>query len=219
MKKLLLFGAALFAAVTINADVLNFAGVTADQITTDGKIGTYTMGDSDVPSVSQPDGVDINVQLAGRPNLVINYTQSAGKSKDNILKFAADYMQADGKNVILSFSNVKLGSVIELTVKAKGDNPSVFEALEGAIADASNPASVDKTDFVVVKFTATSPSVRIKETAGGYRISQAVVEFSGSGLFNVESDAVKATKVIENGQLFIIRNGVRYNALGTVIAE
>ena len=31
--------------------------------------------------------------------------------------------------------------------------------------------------------------------------------------------ATKATKVIENGQLYILKDGVRYNALGTVVAE
>ena len=217
MKKLLLFGAALFAAFSVSAEVISFAGVTAADITTDGTIGTYTMGEAEVPSVSQPDGVDINVKLAGRPNLVINYTQSAGKTKDNILKFAAEYMQADGKNVILTFSNVKVGSVIELTVKAKGSTASVFEAFEGAVADASNPASVDNTDFAVVKFTAVASTVKIKETAGGYRISQAVAEFGSSALFNVEADAQKAVKFMHNGQLYIQRGNKVYNALGTVV--
>lgn len=37
------------------------------------------------------------------------------------------------------------------------------------------------------------------------------------GIENTNSAAVKATKVIENGQVVIIRGDVRYNALGTVI--
>lgn len=34
---------------------------------------------------------------------------------------------------------------------------------------------------------------------------------------NVNAEAVKAMKVIEDGQLFIIRNGVKYNAAGAVV--
>ena len=34
---------------------------------------------------------------------------------------------------------------------------------------------------------------------------------------NVKAEAVKATKVIEDGQLFIIRNGVKYNAAGAIV--
>ncbi|MGM9825988.1 MAG: hypothetical protein ACI3Z8_06075 [Paludibacteraceae bacterium] len=37
------------------------------------------------------------------------------------------------------------------------------------------------------------------------------------GFENTNANAVKATKVIENGQVVIIRGDVRYNALGTVI--
>ena len=34
---------------------------------------------------------------------------------------------------------------------------------------------------------------------------------------NVNAEAVKAMKVIENGQLYIIRNGVKYNAAGAIV--
>ena len=42
------------------------------------------------------------------------------------------------------------------------------------------------------------------------------VEAPAEGIFNA-TEAMKATKVIENGQIVIIRGDVRYNALGTVI--
>lgn len=42
------------------------------------------------------------------------------------------------------------------------------------------------------------------------------VEAPAEGIFNA-TEAVKATKVIENGQVVIIRGDVRYNALGTVM--
>lgn len=45
---------------------------------------------------------------------------------------------------------------------------------------------------------------------------EASEEPSEEGIFNA-TEAVKATKVIENGQVVIIRGDVRYNALGTVM--
>jgi hypothetical protein len=38
-----------------------------------------------------------------------------------------------------------------------------------------------------------------------------------SALENVEAVKVGAEKVIENGQIFILKNGVKYNALGAQV--
>ena len=216
MKKFFLFAAAALAALTVNAKVYNFAGITANQITTDGTIGTYSMDGVDVPSVSQPDGVDINVTLAGLDGLVINYTQSAGKSKENILKFAEKYMQADGKNVILTFSGVTPGDQISLVVAAKGSTDANFTALNGATGSDQTATKIEKVeDYITVSFIAISDLVQIKETAGGFRIVSATVG-AVQGIDNTNVDA-KAVKFFENGQLVIMKNGVKYNALGTVI--
>lgn len=181
MKKFFLFAAAAIAAMTVNAKVYNFAGITADQITTDGTIGTYVMDEVEIPSVSQPDGVDINVTLEGQEGLVINYTQSAGKKKDNILKFAANFMQADGKNVILTFSDVTVGDQIKLVVSAKGSTDAKFTALEGASGAEQTVTKIDKVeDFATVTFTATDSDVKIKEIGGGFRIVSATLG-AGSG--------------------------------------
>lgn len=221
MKKFFLFAAALVAAMTVNAKYYNFAGITADQITTDGTLGTYVMDSVEIPSVSQPDGVDINVRLAGMDGLVVNYTQSAGKSKNDILKFAADYMQADGKDVILTLSDLAFEDEIQLLVSAKGSTNAVFAALSGADADAENPESVGKAaktdDYVVVKFWATGSTAQIKETAGGYRIIALAinedVKNPGQGIEDTKT-AVKAEKFFRNGQLVIRKNGVEFNAIG-----
>ncbi len=39
----------------------------------------------------------------------------------------------------------------------------------------------------------------------------------GTGVKNVAADEIKAVKALENGQLVIIKNGVKYNAVGTVV--
>ena len=219
MKKLFFFAAAICAAVSMNAETYNFGGITADQITTDGTIGTYVMDGDTIPSVSQPADVDINCTISTLPNLVINYTQSTGKSKDNILKFAADYMQTDGKNVILTFSNVAVGSNIELLVSAKGSTASVFTAFEGCVSATGADYTVAKkatlAEYETITFMATASTVRIKETAGGYRIISAKV--GGTEAVENAFVAPKATKMMVDGQMVIVRDGVKYNALGTVI--
>lgn len=53
----------------------------------------------------------------------------------------------------------------------------------------------------------------------GYEVANGKAEVlpEPSAINNVNAEAVKAMKVIENGQLFIIRNGVKYNAAGAVV--
>lgn len=219
MKKLFFFAVAMCAAMALNAETYNFGGITADQITTDGTIGTYVMDGETIPSVSQPADVDINCTISTLPNLVINYTQSTGKSKDNILKFAADYMQTDGKNVILTFSNVAVGSNVELLVSAKGGTASVFTAFEGCVSATGGDYKVTKketlAEYETITFMATASTVRIKETEGGYRIISAKV----GGAEAVENAFVtpKAIKMMVDGQMIIVRDGVKFNALGTVV--
>lgn len=219
MKKLFFLAAAMCAAMALNAETYNFGGITAEQITTDGTVGTYVMDGETIPSVSQPADVDINCTISTLPNLVINYTQSAGKSKDNILKFAADYLQTDGKNVILTFSNVALGANVELLVSAKGSTASVFTAFEGCVSATGADYTVTKketlAEYETITFMATATTIKIKETNGGYRIISAQI----GGTTAVESAFVapKAKKMMENGQMVIVRDGVKYNALGTVV--
>lgn len=53
----------------------------------------------------------------------------------------------------------------------------------------------------------------------GYEIASGIAEVlpEPSAINNVNAEAVKAMKVVENGQLFIIRNGVKFNAAGAVV--
>ncbi len=219
MKKVLLSCVALFAAMSMNAKVYNFGGIQAGDITTDGTIGTYTMDGVEIPSVSAGEDVDINCTFNGMDDLTVNYKNTSGKS--NILKLAADYLQADGKNVILTFSNVTVGDEIVLLVSAKGSTNAVFEASSGCIADANNPASIDKkeslADYVEVKFQAIANEVQIKETSGGYRIISATVG-SESGESAIQNAI--AEKISFNGNVISNVEGLNlsvYNVLGKLM--
>ncbi len=228
MKKFFLFAAAAIAAMTVNAVSYNFAGITADQIVVDaqGAKSTYTMDagketEQIIPSVNyiSTNGTVMNVSINGLNDFAMTYKNGSDTKdghKDNILKFAEDYMQADGKNVIMIFKNCTMMDVVTLVVAAKGDTNAEFEATD-AIADPDNATSIAKAatlaDYTTLKFYPNGDvDVAIKETKGGFRIISATVT-PLQGIENTGA-AVKAEKFFRNGQLIIRKNGVEYNALG-----
>ena len=85
----------------------------------------------------------------------------------------------------------------EYNLQVKGGNVNAVD---------NNAVFTDATITIVVDYEAVSVKLTIDATP-------AAVE-------NIEADKkASTTKVIENGQLFIIKGGVRYNALGTIVAE
>ena len=82
-------------------------------------------------------------------------------------------------------------------------------ALKGQGKDNIKPANKD------VKYTDCTITLVVDyETA----IAKVTISSEMTAL-NDATIATKATKVIENGQLYILKDGVRYNALGTIVAE
>ena len=178
MKKIFTLIAGILMSLGLQAQTYSFAGITADKITVEsnGTIGTTTMDEVSIPSVSysaDPANELMYVTISGMDKVKVAYKNNAAKS--NILKFATDFMQVDGKNGVLFISGLTAGQVISLQVSAKGGTASVFSAEKGCDADASNPASVSKAasleEYVTVKFTATDSEAQIKETGGGFRIT------------------------------------------------
>ena len=83
-------------------------------------------------------------------------------------------------------------------------------ALKGQGKDNIKPANKD------VKYTDCTITLVVDyETA----IAKVTISSEMMTALNDATIATKATKVIENGQLYILKDGVRYNALGTVVAE
>ena len=54
-------------------------------------------------------------------------------------------------------------------------------------------------------------------TNNGYATYTFTIDPTKSAVENVEADKVGAEKVVENGQIFILKNGVKYNALGAEV--
>jgi len=99
-------------------------------------------------------------------------------------------------------------SNISFWVADAKDGGKVFEAYRAVCADESDAPVVG--DLVLLHGT-------LKEYSGTPELAQSctfeIIEDTPSALDNTSVE-IKTVKVIENGQLVIIRDGVRYNALG-----
>lgn len=87
---------------------------------------------------------------------------------------------------------------------------------------ASTPAAIDEGSYVGVTGQITKDFYTDSKTGqlkAGYEVASGKAEVlpEPQAINNVNAEAVKAMKVIEDGQLFIIRNGVKYNAAGAIV--
>lgn len=227
MKKIFLFAAAAIAALTVNAKVIDLSAVgtaindwtiseaTLNSTETDESKGKYVY---DIKA-----GVASDSYINAERDVVFQIKNSSDKAKAFVV-YPGKCYEFGGKNGILFIKNTQPGDKIVISVAAKGSNAANF-AGDGfpvqAVAVSSDltcPAKgsegADEQGYVWkdLEFQSLGGEVQIKEFAGGYRI-KAIQIGSGQGVENVEA-AEKAVKFFENGQLVIIKNGVRYNALG-----
>ena len=231
MKKFFLFAAAALAALTLNAKVLDLTAVATS-------IDDWTVTEATLnSSESNPDAgkyvYDIKAGIASETyvnadeDIVFQLKNGSDKAKAFVI-YPGKCYEFGGKNGILVIKNTAAGDPIKLTVAAKGStaanfadsaDPAVYPKNATAVStDLTLPAKgsegADEQGYVwkVLEYTSQGGDVEIKEFAGGYRISKIQVG-SAQGIENTNA-AAKATKIFENGQLVIIKNGVRYNALG-----
>ena len=93
------------------------------------------------------------------------------------------------------------------------DGGKVFEAYQVKPVDGKTVVKVG--DYVEVIGEITKYNTTI-ETVGKGAATIQVIEVP-TAVEEVKAEAGKAVKVVENGQLIIIRDGVRYNAVGAVV--
>ena len=227
MKKIFLFAAAAIAALTVNAKVIDLS--TVGTAISDWTISEATLNSSESDESKGKYVYDIKANVASEsfinaePNVVFQIKNTADKAKAFVV-YPGKCYEFGGKNGILIIKNTNPGDKIRLTVAAKGSTAANF-AGDGfpvqAVAVSSDltcPAKgsdgADEQGYVWkdLEFQSLGGEVQIKEFAGGYRI-KAIQVGELQGVENVEA-AEKAVKFFENGQLVIIKNGVRYNALG-----
>lgn len=229
MKKFFFFAAALVAAATINAETYDFAtyATEADWVVTNAtKNASLSTEDKLVYDIKG--NIEAVVSPKGAENIQFTIKNGSDKAKAFNINLGNSF-EFGGKNGIIKLSGVQVGANIQLVVAAKGSTAANFKDAadiypKGAIAvstdltaPAKGSAGADEKGYVWVtlEYQATSANVEIKEFDGGYRIKSMTI----GGTTAIDNTAVeaKATKYMENGALVIVKNGVKYNALGTVI--
>lgn len=232
MKKIFFFAATMMAAMTINAAVYDLTTLTAESdwtITDATKNSTSTETKLVYDTKAGVEGIATPSKLTSDITFSIKNTEDKSKAFNINLGKCFEF---GGKNGILKIENVKSGATIKLVVAAKGGTAANFADEtntypKGAVAvteDLTCPAKskgaegADDEGYIwkTLEYTANSEGiVEIKEFAGGYRIQS--IEIIGATANENVTAEVKAVKSIENGQLVILKNGVKYNALGTVV--
>lgn len=225
MKKIFSFAVALFATIAVSAQTydLSTMNITEADITVTN--GTKT-ADSKYVVVKNTAGETVNMTIAQLPNIVFAYKNSEEKTA---YKVYPNKIQADGNQRDIIFNNVTPGTTITLTVGSKGSTGAAFvdgdkgTAFTGCIFQSGTTTfepkvSGQETEYADLTVMATGTTVTIRETAGGYVLTKVVIGGStGSALEDATVEAEKAQKVIENGVIYIIKNGVKYNVLGAVV--
>lgn len=232
MKKIFFFAAALVAAATINAETYDFStyATESDWVVSEATKNTAeSKADKLVYDIKG--GVEAVVSPKGAENIQFTIKNGSDKAKAFNINLGNSF-EFGGKNGVIKLSGVQVGANIQLVVAAKGGTAANFEDAAGAYpkgaialskdltAPAKNSEGADEKGYVWVtlEYQASSANVEIKEFAGGYRIKSLTIG-GETAIDNTNAEAVKAVKYMENGQLIIEKNGVKYNALGAVIAE
>ena len=201
----------------IGKRIYNFANIDYYEIfATNGFVDTYSIADgSSIPSVSMQEEGVLEVQINRTEGLTISYRNST--PKENIVRFYNDYMQANGKNFTLTFTDVTPGDSIKLWVSAKGSTNAIFTALDGAVGGDQEVSKIDDIDnYAIVSFVATSNTVQIKETSAGFRITQAIIgnyspEIPGDTPGKYGTCGENITWILKNGVLTISGTGPMEN--------
>lgn len=228
MKKIFFF-AALLAATMVNAQVYDLSTIEiadADITVTNGtKALNEEKGYFEVKNTA---GETVEMTIAQLPNMSFTYKNSAEK-KAFVVK-PLNYIQFDGNQRDLTISGLTVGQTIKLSVASKGSTGASFAdsdkgtAFTGCIAVDPTQAGIatpleakgtegDATELVL---QAIAETVTIRETAGGYLLTKIDLG-EVSGVENIASEEAKAKKVMIDGQIYIIKNGVKYNVLGAAV--
>ncbi len=225
MKKIFLFAAAVVAALTVNAKVYDFstitkadiqttAAVTEDEAT--GKITIAIPGDQSVVEIRLFEDIVLHYNSKDAKNITVD-------TKNGYFEFPGNGATAEGK-ALVTVENLTIGDKVAFEAANKGTGDVALSARDGAEgADVALPKKAkgaegaDENGYIWVtgEYTATAADLTI--SAPGARVRKITTPGAGEepkeAIDNIEAGE-KAVKFFENGQLIILKNGVRYNALG-----
>ena len=230
MKKIFLFAAAVVAALSVNAKVIDLSAVgtaIADWTITEATLNASNSDEAAGKYVYDiKGGVASQSYITAEPDVVFQIQNGSDKAKAFVV-YPGKCYEFGGKNGILILKGTKAGDAIKLTIAAKGDKNSNLKDDAGAYpknavfvtedlvlpAKGSEGADEDGYFWREIELTSLGGDVEIKEFVNGYRIKALQIGAEQQAIDNIEA-AEKTVKFFENGQLIILKNGVRYNALG-----
>jgi len=173
MKKLFTFFAALIiGAITVNATVYSFGGVTSDKVTVNSYAALSTDAISDT-AVCQYNYTGVlmtsvmTLDINTLPNIELQYANTATKA--NFIKFYPNVVYTGGKNVAIIISTVKVGDSIIIHTTAKGASACTWTVTNGTTS--STLTGIDNTKWYDLRFKATATTVTLKETGNGFKLS------------------------------------------------
>lgn len=238
MKKLLLMATTLVAALTINAQTYDLTAMDiaeADITVVNGTITNDAANAYFVVKNTADETVEMSIKQL--PNIKFSYKNSAEKTAFKVYyneegKSGNGKIQLDGNQRDVTISGLTVGDYVTLTVCSKGDTGAQFAdnakgtAFTGCVAADPTAAGIGtalpgKTKEAGatydIQVQAIANTITIRETVGGY-IIKAIKIGVKAGVENLAEDAkAQSRKEIINGQLYIIRDGVYYNALGAEV--
>ena len=213
MKKSILFVAALFAAVTINAKeiVIDLSTATAE-----------LSSQSDAATFSLADGV-----------LTVNWTATAGWAEqgvafalDNLVsvtnisfEYKGDGATEFGEDGVVLYPYIRDAEGKRWYKNEYWPNVKETEWLEESILPDNCPWDEADYDFGTHPFISLAFVVNpSKAGTGVFYLRNVKVIAEETGIANTAVEA-KAVKIIRNGQVLFIRDGKTFNALGAIVAE
>ena len=227
MKKLFTLAAVLVAAMTMNAETI---------YSWEGSVGTTT-----IVSKEARTGKSLAYVVAGTSKYNADATEikvlSFKSSYSGTLKNAAnngDSIYNGEKEKTVNYVEIapvsggfKAGDVLK--VKAFYNNASAKEA-KVEVRDGGDDVlytselvvngKTEAGDMTLCTYTLEADQAVLRIGRNGKTtlcVGSIIVERGGATAIDNTEANVKATKVVENGQLFIIKNGVKYSTTGTVV--
>ena len=225
MKKIFLFAAAVVAAMTVNAEQILFTAVAAA-----GTLNGKSVSDGElvlaITDEAEKIAVDSNSCWFGDAVNQVKFSlrlKTGGKSQvkeeaTNALKLT---VPRDGKLYVYARTGKNSAedrniSLVQNEVTLLDHTLLESEAIKVKGLDSKEPEK-ETAVYPVLSCDVQEGDIDILYPVGAiniYGISfDAPIEPEPQGIEDVKN-AVKAVKTFENGQLVIIKNGVKYNALG-----
>ena len=244
MKKLFFFAAAMCAAVSLNAQttVTKVLSEVANYV----DFQALSVSNPEIFTQEKPTTSEQFIELPNGTKL-FGFTKSDGTSADFQWNTKTDYNTTLPTPAWEGVDSLTVGTMWraasgltmalgELVIPAGGSQLKVFYQPNG---NSERGVEIFLAGTSLGQFTGSGEKLNnirpayvaeVNIPAGGYAAGDIVIKLisNTSNIFGVAVSGIssslsqstiapKATKMMENGQLIIVRDGVKYNALGTVV--